>query len=982
MRSLHFAFSASRVILKTSICLLASLMISSLAQAEVLFDIDFGAKSGRVDTISTNTSGTLPEGAREDSGWAKVKANYERMEDAMGGGLSWTRVTISDHQSGRIQIKMPVGKVSEKSYFRFSYILASPTGSTARLIMRDDGSPYKAHWDQSINLNADRRSGYFDFALNPIDSPIAAFIELGTHGVHDVYRLTLERKTEQELVQEAERKYPNGGPVNLLRHTHFPLGLPFDWSERDRASREWDWDVEALWDEGLATGMVPLSVKTHTNKPFNIATAPFIIPLPHLPHQASIYVKGTVDEGTLHVISDGKEIAKTQITCSEGDGWKRISVPFQPEMMSRWNIMQIQAKGNFLIGGAMVSPGNSLPANYSRAFPAELQLSAKHQTGDTFVEGIDSEPVITYAVAGSLGKNATLKLTLVNHDGDRIELPDHPLKDVVLQKGTLKPEFPFAEKRYGAYRLEGKVVSNGNSISNESEVVYFWLRQPNYYNQAHRDSPFGLHFDTYDPHVNAARAMGVKWTRFHGPAGPITYWSGVQREPGEFKFNDREVKYMTDRGFSILGVWTETPYWARSARARKGAAGWLDNWWQPADYNQFADYVREISRHYKGVIDHWQVWNEPWGHFWFKDWRPELSGQDRWHPGETPIEDYAELEQVAYQAGKEGNPDAVVVGMHGTLGPKGTGWVEKILSLTEGKSFDVASYHAYRIGRSDDMLEAEKSTQIRDLNNQILQPMKASGIPNLDKKPIWMTEGKASNAQPDMGMMRVSLNLDEDQVKDAEQNGIDLVNYHLMKFSHGIDKIFIYTIGDKLYRGPQSGIYWGVLSMPGGKLTVSAPIYSAMTWHLEDTRFLNHEEVAKGVHRFDFEKTKSRGDWQQGDVIQVYASQADAEPYSIGKDATHRLHDPYGNPMSGTSLEPVRIAYKVIPSSTTPSTETKAPVAKPVTDEPQKISEPTEVTGETQDVVEDSKLIWIVVGGSALIIAFFIFLAARPKKRR
>jgi len=890
--------------------LLCLAFAASSVQAKVLHDIDFGVTDGRVDASGMNpkASGTLPEGVREDSGWANIRVNYERQEDALGGGLSWTRVEVSDHKTGRAQLKFELPANSGESLYRLSYILGSPSSNPVKFVIRDTMAPYTTHFEETIGLEPSRRIEYVDFIIPPLEQDISAFLEFGQFGTYDVFSIKLESKTMEDLKAEAQEKYPDGGPANLLRQTHFPFGLPFGWGERSGHTHAWHTTRAPEWEAGEATGTVPLRVVSKQKKwrPFTIATAPFPIAVPHETHTASLFIRGT-SSGNLKVVTDGQTLGSKDFEIKDATTWQRLEVSFEPKLISKYNVLVFEGEGDYEIAGFMVAPGETA-GEFRRAKPAELQLTADYMRGDMFIEGVEQEPVIRYAVSQVSQAGATLHLTVFNAYGESVDLSPIPLEASPLQKGEVKVGFPFEAGPYGPFRVEGKVVYSGRVVSNPAELVYYWLRKPNYYSEFHPESRFGLHFNTLEPSANAARAIGAKWLRLHGPQGHITYWTGVEREKGEFKFNDRDLDFMRDRYLSILGVLVETPYWARIERRNKGAQAYQDRWWQPQYLEDYTNYVSRIVGHYKGVVDDWQIWNEPWGHFMFKDWRPELRGFDRWHRGETPEEDYIKIEKAAYEAAKEANPEVNIVGMHGTLGSKGEGWVEQMVKLGQGKYFDVASYHGYRIGLGDDMLDPEKSYLLQRMESQIFTPMREGGL-DPDETEIWMTEGKASDSKPDTGFLKLTLGLDEPDLDAAELNGAALVNYHLSKFAAGVDKVFIYIMGDTNFWKPGTGIYWHVMTLPGNKFTVSTSIYAAMTYHLEDTDFVSKEKVADGVYAFTFEKTRSRGEFTAGDRITVYSSELSAASYELSVKG--EIRDIYGNEFEDLTLPAGRLAYVI-----------------------------------------------------------------------
>ena len=67
--------------------------------------------------------------------------------------------------------------------------------------------------------------------------------------------------------------------------------------------------------------------------------------------------------------------------------------------------------------------------------------------------------------------------------------------------------------------------------------------------------------------------------------------------------------------------------------------------------DDWANAVRTIVSHHRGLIDSYEIWNEPWGSsFWsFKiDPKHGPNWNDQFVPSDTPSKDYARLQKVAY----------------------------------------------------------------------------------------------------------------------------------------------------------------------------------------------------------------------------------------------------------------------------------------------------------------------------------------------
>jgi len=155
------------------------------------------------------------------------------------------------------------------------------------------------------------------------------------------------------------------------------------------------------------------------------------------------------------------------------------------------------------------------------------------------------------------------------------------------------------------------------------------------------DDRFGVIESFEDP--TAAGRLGVAWTRAR------FQWAEVQPDgPRQWEppLDDETLAAELDAGREVVGLLIGIPDWARD---RDGLPRGLS---LPADDpdNTWAVFVGQAVRRYAGRIDRWIIWNEP-------------DIDDRDAPGHTwdgNLDDFVQLQRVAYLAAKEANPDAAV----------------------------------------------------------------------------------------------------------------------------------------------------------------------------------------------------------------------------------------------------------------------------------------------------------------------------------
>jgi len=215
--------------------------------------------------------------------------------------------------------------------------------------------------------------------------------------------------------------------------------------------------------------------------------------------------------------------------------------------------------------------------------------------------------------------------------------------------------------------------------------------------ERHPESPWGMGIYLYrngnDPAgrknmervASMAQTAGVKWSREE------FQWQRIEPKRGQFDFTfyDQLVNTAEAHGITLYAL---VAYWTP--------------WTQPYEEEGFKDYctfLRALVRRYKGRIKHWEIYNEPNIFFW--------SG---------PHERYPVLLKMAYDAVKEEDPEAQVLGCS-TAGID-TPFIQ--MCLDAKAPFDTLTIHPYRG-------ELHEEGFIQDLTSTRQQ---------INNRPIWITE--------------------------------------------------------------------------------------------------------------------------------------------------------------------------------------------------------------------------------------------------
>ncbi|MHB8648537.1 MAG: cellulase family glycosylhydrolase [Thermomicrobiales bacterium] len=171
--------------------------------------------------------------------------------------------------------------------------------------------------------------------------------------------------------------------------------------------------------------------------------------------------------------------------------------------------------------------------------------------------------------------------------------------------------------------------------------------------------------------------------------GRGVFWDARNNKPSWQKY-DQIVDILTANGIAIMARLDNAPAWSRPGKpgdqCQKGP---------PTDLNAYADFVREVTTHYRGRLAAVQIWNEP-----------NLS--EEWG-GDLNVVQYTDMLKRAYQAAKQGDPDVRVVtaAMAPTnatppVGISDLAFYEQMYQAGAKGSFDVLAVNVYGLGEPPD----------------------------------------------------------------------------------------------------------------------------------------------------------------------------------------------------------------------------------------------------------------------------------------
>ena len=383
------------------------------------------------------------------------------------------------------------------------------------------------------------------------------------------------------------------------------------------------------------------------------------------------------------------EFSSATVPLSVADGWKRVRcrtkpIPRDVRSIALW--IRTTNGESVNVDSAYFGVADTRLPPFVPAAPYELGIDLIRDNPETEPAivawdeplrlSIGAWPTTMNGAAAMRSIGATLRATgYPNRKGNEVHLD--------LTAGTESTEgYLFDPGLNGILRIE--LIPDDPTLAKPLEVIMGRLPKPRGTGAKGR---FGIHMRICPQIMAYARAIGLTWQRIHD-CSQITKMGFGNPEPGKYRWADAEVDALRSYGFSILGMPDYPPKWmfgertfedqnakkaaerkkeaitlpdpgemawneeegailADSAQRTEGADKALRSWTKWVYSNEaFRVYCRELAAHYKGRIEHFEMWNEPYMEYFFKG---------------APA-DYMALFHAGARGIREGNPDAKVLG--------------------------------------------------------------------------------------------------------------------------------------------------------------------------------------------------------------------------------------------------------------------------------------------------------------------------------
>jgi hypothetical protein len=843
---------------------------------ETVFRTDFGQEGKPCPYERVGRfEGSLPPGVHEN--FASWNASVARAERLTENGRAFLRIRAEKIDSAT-QFWIDGGKIELPGVFEL-VVTARPQASILQFGLRQNGAPYKGFGGADFPASKEWKERRFIIRTREhCDSNVAIYFYTGA-GDTDIASVELVRLDQAELAATVPR--PDASVKNFFRNSRFPLGLPCGWN-LDRDSRTTACEADAAHP---GEGGVP-SLKLESKDGFTLYSEPFQTHQPDKPHTVAFAYQGA-GPCRVDVMGEGRILAG--LALSPSNGWQMATLAFVPPGEALCFCLRFTGKGTFRLDALRAFAGAADAAFQDRACEVAL-APGRSEIAETRIQFADESPDVRFCVTGDAG-GAVLKSCVTDLYGKSVPLADRPLPAGAKRfEGALRFDV-FPARHLGQFRVEAWVERDGRRASPVNETVMTRLERPVFWNQDAPDSAFGCHFLASEPTIRMMKACGINWARLHDAGTEYSGWWNLEQEKGKWTFMDDDLFRYRKNKIKIFAQLGTTPAWA-SHYADLGCKhmGYFEKFLRPKNNEDFNTYVKTFVTRYKGVIDEYFVWNEPWGRWWKEGQDARFYGQD------DAAKDFAELGRGAYRAVKAIDPSIKLAGFNTTSGGSGKQWTAGVYEAGGMEACDIIDFHVYTKNATclaDDSVEQA----YRDAVGEIFDK-----VPDAGGKPVYMSEGQGGSTGSSgvgcrmTGLYRRSITWqpEEDLAGLAQKN----CRYTVSLLAQKVAKVYLYTAHGYtcLAREPSFVALLGADGYPHPGLAA----YAHLTRSLEGKRFAS--KVALGENRFAYLFAG------RGGTCAVLCGGVDAE-LPFPQDPAIRWTDLYGNALTAPDTLPGTLRY-------------------------------------------------------------------------
>ncbi len=744
---------------------------------------------------------TIPQGCVNNYEWGKKEIDLSIVKDPVVGSAQC--LDIRSIASGELQFFMTGFSVWRTSYYRVSFKMKGE-GVAGKVYagVRKIGSPWTMYVEGLSLFPTPEWKSYTFCGKSSGDADKDLGVLFGTGSVGKLWLAdVVVERFDKNPAEAAARFEPVKG--NLLPRSSFEGSADYFWTSGIYAKTpngEME-DPQIFATDGGKFGTRCLAFHTASTDG-DVFCRSYKIPVAagHA-YKLSFWAKGATSGAKFHAAVQPykKEGQIAGNGFEAGAEWKLCAVsgkiPDEGVDHVYLTFSGGARQGTILFDGMYFGLEDGAPAEYQPAFPCDLYVVASGRRSGIFSW---SEPISLKLLCANAGgaerkEPVAAKVRIIAY-------PDRVVRDeeVSLLPGVEKT-IELSPGENGIFRVE--LVAIDPAVAAPQEAIVARLPVPR---ATGEESLFGTHITVRPYFIDYAKSIGFKWVRLHD-ANILAKWCAVEPEKGTRNWYDTQVNALRQAGLWILGMPDAPPKWAK-----KEAAGADED---IVDTAAFEEHCAAVAAHYKGRIDHWEVWNEPYINYFF--------------PG-VP-EQFRRVYLAGAKGLRKGNPEARIAGICSEVSD--IDFVKKVgpdvWPLT-----DIYTFHCYFSNITGDGGGAFRK-ETAAINEHL-------GSVDGRKRELWDSEG-ALGGDYGGNSLYTFLGVDPRVNELAVAFGSRV---WMETAKGGFSKVFIYTIHQS-----DTFIYYGELKMMIGfdrSVTPAAASTAVCAWCVDGLRPVDCPEV-KGV---------------------------------------------------------------------------------------------------------------------------------------
>lgn len=315
--------------------------------------------------------------------------------------------------------------------------------------------------------------------------------------------------------------------------------------------------------------------------------------------------------------------------------------------------------------------------------------------------------------------------------------------------------------------------------------------------------------------------------------GSYVEWYELEPSRGKWDFSrlDQYVDLAEKKGVDLMLTLGRPPKWA-SARPEERCGQGYGCAAEPADINDWANYVRRVASRYKGRISAYEIWNEP-----------AFSEVEITVKNKKPVLFYSgsaakmvELAKVAYETLKQVDPTITVVSPAFTSEGVGLKRLETYLTLGGGRWADVIGFHYY----------VTPPEEIGRLTPRLRSVLNNNGLKDI---PIWNTEMGYQFAREDLNILPGIPKNDWRDILDPEKGAAYVSRALILSAANSIERVYWFN-----WDGEPPHPTMGLAESAGHKATLMSAAYQKVFDWLVDSRVRGCKRNSNAVWSCDVDK--------------------------------------------------------------------------------------------------------------------------------